>query len=292
MPGSKKFIQKELWYWGFLAPCLIALTLVVFVPFLTGIYYSMTDWNGINEPVFKGLINFHKLAGEDLFWNSLIFTAKFAAALIIIVNLLGLGLAMLVTRLIPGKNLMRTVFYMPNLIGGIILGFIWQFIFVNVFEAMGDAIGVEWLKGWLSTTETGFWGLVIITAWQMVGYVMVIYVAYIESVPADLLEAADIDGITPVQKFIRIIFPLIYPAFTVSLFITLSNAFKLFDQNLTLTRGAPGNTTQMVALNIYQTAYSENKMALGQAKAVVLFVIVAVISIIQVYYNKKKEVEQ
>lgn len=292
MPGSKKFIQKELWYWGFLVPCLIALTLVVFVPFLTGIYYSMTDWNGINEPVFKGLINFHKLAGEDLFWNSLIFTAKFAAALIIIVNLLGLGLAMLVTRLIPGKNLMRTVFYMPNLIGGIILGFIWQFIFVNVFEAIGDAIGVEWLKGWLSTTETGFWGLVIITAWQMVGYVMVIYVAYIESVPADLLEAADIDGITPIQKFIRIIFPLIYPAFTVSLFITLSNAFKLFDQNLTLTRGAPGNTTQMVALNIYQTAYSENKMALGQAKAVVLFVIVAVISIIQVYYNKKKEVEQ
>lgn len=292
MKLNKNSFKKDMWYWLFLAPCLIALFIVVILPFIIGIYYSLTDWNGIDKPIFSGIENYKTMFGDELFWNSMVFTAKFAAVFVVIVNVLGLGLAMLVTRALPGKNIMRTAFYMANLVGGLILGFIWQFIFVNVFDALGDITGFMWLKGWLASTETGFWGLVIITAWQMAGYVMIIYIAYIESVPQDLLEATEIDGANAWQKFKNIVFPLIFPAFTVTMFLALSNSFKLFDQNLSLTRGAPGNTTQMLTLNIYQTAYAENRMALGQAKAVVFFVVIAVISIIQVYYNKKKEVEQ
>lgn len=288
----KRIYHREAWFWIFLAPCLVALMLVVMIPFMIGMYYSLTDWDGITKPEFIGFANYKTLLEDTLFWNSLFFTAKFSAAYVIIVNVLGLCLALLVTKELPIRNFMRTAFYIPNLIGGLILGFIWNFIFIDVFGAIADATGIAFFKGWLSTTGTGFWGLVIITAWQMAGYVMVIYIAFLENVPTEMLEASEVDGATSWQKFSKITMPLIFPAFTVTLFITLSNSFKLFDQNLTLTQGAPGNTTQMIALNIYQTAYQENKMDLGQAKAVLLFLIIAVISIIQIYNSKKKEVEQ
>ena len=176
---------------------------------------------------------------------------------------------------------------MPNLIGGLILGFIWQFIFVNVFNGLGQALNQTWMMGWLSNEKTGFWGLVILTAWQMAGYVMVIYVAGLQNVPPELNEAARIDGASPLQRIRLITFPMVRPAFTVSLFLTLSNSFKLFDQNLALTNGGPGNATQMLALNIYQTAFSCNKMSLAQAKAVIFFVLVAIIALTQVYLTKK-----
>ena len=172
-----------------------------------------------------------------------------------------------------------------------ILGFIWQFIFVNVFNGLGQALNQTWMMGWLSNEKTGFWGLVILTAWQMAGYVMVIYVAGLQNVPPELNEAAKIDGASPLQRIRLITFPMVRPAFTVSLFLTLSNSFKLFDQNLALTNGGPGNATQMLALNIYQTAFSYNKMSLAQAKAVIFFILVAVIALTQVYLTKKGEVE-
>jgi len=292
MNRSKKPKKREMWYWLFLIPSIAALLFVVIIPFLVGIYYSLTNWDGVNPTKFIGFINYKSLIGDQLFWNAIIFTAKYAFVFIIIINIMGLGLAMLVTRVIPGKNLMRTAFYLPNLIGGLILGFIWNFIFVDVFQTIAEKTGIAWFNGWLSTTNTGFWGIVIITAWQMAGYVMIIYIAYIENVPMELIEAAQIDGASPWQQFKNIIFPLIMPAFTINLFITLSNSFKIFDQNLSLTKGAPGNTTQMITLNIYQTAFSQDHMALGQAKAVIMFIIIAVISIAQVYYTKNKEVEQ
>ena len=292
MNSRKISINNEAWYWLFLAPSIIALLVVVLIPFIIGIYYSLTNWDAVNPTVFIGINNFQNLLNDKLFWNTLLFTTKFAIAFVFIMNILGLGLALLVTRTIPGRNFMRTAFYLPNLIGGLILGFIWNFIFIDVFQSIGDALGIEGLKVWLSTTNTGFWGLIIITAWQMAGYVMVIYIAYIESVPVEIIEASQIDGANPWQQFRKIIFPLIFPAFTISLFITLSNSFKLFDQNLSLTRGGPGNTTQMITLNIYQTAFAEQKMAYGQAKAVIMFIIVAVIAILQVYFSKKKEIEQ
>lgn len=288
---GKKLKQNGLFFWLFIAPVVVALFMVVIIPLFYGIYYSFTTWDGINPAEFNGIENYIKLMGDEGFRNALIFTTKFAVVSIILINVLGLGLALLVTQKLKGSNVLRTIFFMPNLIGGLILGFIWQFIFISGFDALGSAIGVEALKGWLSTTRTGFWGLVILTAWQMSGYIMIIYIAHLESIPEDLIEAAQIDGANIVQRFRHIIFPLVAPAFTVSMFLTLSNSFKLYDQNLSLTGGAPFNSTQMVAMNIYNTAFLENKMAYAQSKAVVFFIIVAIISLTQVYYNKKREVE-
>jgi len=288
---NKKLGKNGLFFWLFLAPVLIALIMVVVIPLLYGVYYSFTNWDGINTPVFAGISNYMQLLGDEGFRNALWFTTKFAVVSIVLINAIGLGLALLVTQKLKGSNIMRTVFFMPNLIGGLILGFIWQFVFIQGFDAIGQAVGTEALQGWLSTTRTGFWGLVILTAWQMSGYIMIIYIARLEGIPEDLVEAAQIDGANVFQRFRHIIFPLVAPAFTVSMFLTLSNSFKLYDQNLSLTGGAPYNSTQMVAMNIYNTAFLENKMAYAQSKALVFFIIIAVISLTQVYYNKKREVE-
>lgn len=283
--------KNGLFFWLFLAPVIVALFMVVIVPLFYGIYYSFTNWDGINPAEFVGVKNYIALFSDPEFVNSLWFTTKFAVVSVILINVLGLGLALLVTQNLKGSNILRTIFFMPNLIGGLILGFIWQFVFIQGFEAIGNAVGIEALKGWLSTTNTGFWGLVILTAWQMSGYIMIIYIAHLESIPEDLIEAAQIDGASVFQRFRHIVFPLVAPAFTVSMFLTLSNSFKLYDQNLSLTAGGPFNSTQMVAMNIFNTAFGQNKMAYAQGKAVVLFIIVAAISLTQVYYNKKREVE-
>lgn len=288
---NKKLGKNGLFFWLFLAPVLIALIMVVVIPLLYGVYYSFTNWDGINTPVFAGITNYIQLLGDEGFRNALWFTTKFAVVSVVLINAIGLGLALLVTQKLKGSNLMRTVFFMPNLIGGLILGFIWQFVFIQGFDAVGQAVGTQALQGWLSTTRTGFWGLVILTAWQMSGYIMIIYIAHLEGIPEDLVEAAQIDGANVFQRFRHIIFPLVAPAFTVSMFLTLSNSFKLYDQNLSLTGGAPYNSTQMVAMNIYNTAFLENKMAYAQSKALIFFIIIAVISLTQVYYNKKREVE-
>lgn len=287
-----KYLKKNgMFFWLFLAPVIVALFMVVVIPLFYGIYYSFTNWDGINQPQFIGIKNYIALFSDPEFVNSLWFTTKFAVVSVVLINVLGLGLALLVTQNLKGSNILRTIFFVPNLIGGLILGFIWQFVFIQGFEAIGNAVGIEALKGWLSTTNTGFWGLVILTAWQKSGYIMIIYIAHLESIPEDLIEAAQIDGANVFQRFRHIVFPLVAPAFTVSMFLTLSNSFKLYDQNLSLTAGGPFNSTQMVAMNIFNTAFGQNKMAYAQGKAVVLFIIVAAISLTQVYYNKKREVE-
>ncbi|MBS2970610.1 sugar ABC transporter permease [Metabacillus sp. KIGAM252] len=283
--------NKDVMFWVFLAPVLLALGIVIIVPLIYGVYYSFTDWDGVNEAQFIGMENYLNLFSDKDFLNSLWFTFKFSVATVIIVNLIGLGLAMLVTSYIKSKNLLRTIFFMPNLIGGLILGFIWQFVFTKVFDAIGRATGIEWMQGWLSDSTTGFWGMVILTSWQMAGYIMIIYVAYLENVPQDLLEAAEIDGANSFQRFRSITFPLVAPAFTVSLFLTLSHSFKVYDQNLALTNGGPYNSTQAVSMDIVNTAFQVNQMASAQAKAIIFFIIIAAISLTQVYINKKKEVE-
>ncbi|WP_086349240.1 carbohydrate ABC transporter permease [Candidatus Enterococcus clewellii] len=283
--------QKKTWFYLFAAPVVLALIIVVVIPFLYGVYYSFTNWDAVAKGEFIGLANYQALFSDSGFWSAIGFTVKFAVVSILLINVIGLGLAMLVTSKFKGANLLRTVFFMPNLIGGLILGFIWQFIFINAFGAIGDALGNESLKTWLSTTQTGFWALVIVMCWQMSGYIMVIYISYLQNVDDALLEAADLDGATAWQKFWHVKFPLIMPGFTVSLFMTLSNSFKLYDQNLSLTNGGPYNSTQMVAMNIYNSAFVENKMGYAQSKAVIFFIIVAVISLAQVYLTKRKEVE-
>ncbi|RCW73242.1 carbohydrate ABC transporter permease [Saliterribacillus persicus] len=283
--------NRNLSFWLFLAPALLALTLVVFFPFIYGFIYSFTDWNGLTASKFIGLANYVEVFQDAEFLDAIVFTVLFAVVSIILVNILGLSLALMVTQKIKSNNLLRTVFFMPNLIGGLILGFIWQFIFVSAFSAIGDALGIEALQGWLSTTETGFWGLVILNVWQYAGYIMIIYIAYLQSVPQELLEAAEIDGASAFQRFWKVKFPLVAPAFTISLFLTLSNAFKLYDQNLALTNGGPFGSTQMLAMEIYNTAFSDYEMAYAQSKAVIFFILVAAVALTQVYYNKKREVD-
>ncbi len=283
--------NRSLSFWLFLAPVLVGLGLVVIVPLIYGTYYSFTDWNGLTASQFVGFEHYIKLFQDKAFLNSIWFTIKFSFVTIILLNVIGLGFATLVTQKLKTSNLLRTVFFMPNMIGGLILGFIWQFIFINVFGDIGEALGIEGLQGWLSTTGTGFWGLVILTCWQMAGYIMIIYIAYLQNIPGELIEAAKMDGANSFQRFKNITFPLVAPAFTVSMFLTLSNSFKIYDQNLSLTNGGPYESTQMVAMEIVKTAFSANEMAYGQAKAVVFFIMVAAIALTQVYYNKKREVD-
>jgi len=285
--------NSKLWFFVFVGPVLLAFLLVVIIPTLMGIYYSFTDWDGIvNNASWVGLRNYFDIfeKGGD-FLDSFIFTAKFAATTVLTINIIGFSLALLVTRKAKYNNVMRSVFFMPNLIGGLILGFIWQFVFTNAFNYVGQMLGLDFLQGWLSTTATGFWGLVIVMTWQLSGYMMIIYIAALQNIPKSLIEAAEIDGATSWQKLKGITIPLVAPAFTIGLFLTLSNSFKLFDQNLSLTGGGPFNSTQMLALNIYETAFVFNQFGRAQAKAVIFLVVIAAITLTQIYFSKKREVE-
>ncbi|KOF56567.1 ABC transporter permease [Clostridium sp. DMHC 10] len=281
--------KKNLSFWLFLAPVLIAYIVVQLIPLVSGIYYSFTDWNGIDSDIkWTGLKNYAKAFKDPTFMHSFLFTLKFTVLSLIVLNCIGFGLALLVTRKSKLNNILRTIFFMPNLIGGLILGFIWQFIFIQVFAAIGTATHTKWLLGWLSTSSTGLAGLVIIMAWQMSGYLMVIYISSLQNIPAETLEAAEIDGANAWQKIKNITIPLIRPAFTVSIFLTLSNCFKLYDQNLSLTAGGPANSTEMLAMNIYNTAFQFNLMGVAQAKAVIFFLLVGAVSLTQVYFSKKR----
>ena len=277
----------------FMAPALVAFTLVQLIPTVMGIGYSFTDWNGISKAKhFVGVQNYITILTSDLsFRNAFIFTFLFSVCAVISVNLIGLVLATLVTQRIKGVNFLRGIFFMPNLIGGILLGFTWQFIFVQVFEAIGKKLDILWLRGWLTDQRTGFLGLLIVVTWQLSGYMMMIYIAQLQNIPEDVLEAAELDNAVGWNRMRYIILPLMMPAFTIGLFLSISNAFKLFDQNLSLTGGGPVNSTQMLALNIYTTAFGENRFGLAQAKAVIFMIVVMAISVIQLSITKKREVE-
>lgn len=282
--------NKSISFWIFLSPCIIALFIVLILPLGMGVYYSFTNWNGqvIND--FVGWNNYKNLLKDHQFLYSLWFTAKFSIVSVIGINVIGLAFAVLVTQKLGKLNtIFRTIFFMPNLIGGIILGFIWQFIFLKAFESLADLTGFEFLRGWLSTTETGFWGIVVLFIWQMSGYIMVIYIAFLNNIPGELVEAAAIDGATPWQTFWKIKFPMLAPAFTVSLFLTLSNAFKVYDQNMALTAGGPFSSTEMVAMNIYNTAFKVQQMGYAQAKAIIFLIMISIISVTQIYLTRKRE---
>ncbi len=289
--GDFHMTAKKSWFYLFTAPVVIALFCVVILPLAFGIYYSFTDWDGVTVRGFVGFQNYLAVFKDENFTNSLWFTTKFSVVAILLINVIGLSLALVVARKFKGSNLLRTVFFMPNLIGGLILGFIWQFIFVKAFAGIGEILGIESLKIWLSTTETGFWGLIIVMSWQLSGYIMIIYISYLQGIDESTIEAARLDGANSWQTFWSVKFPLILPGFTVSLFMTLANCFKLYDQNLSLTKGDPYNSTQMVAMNIFNTAFAQNKMGLAQSKAIVFFFIIAIAALTQVYLTKKREVE-
>lgn len=283
--------NEKYFYWAFLLPSILAVSLVIFIPLLYGIYTSFTDSDGYNM-TFTGLENYRRLLSDNQFLSSLWFTIRFAVVSVIGVNVIGLAMALLVTQK-TGRlsNLFRTIFFMPNLVGGIILGFIWQFIFVKAFEGIAQLTGLSAFSGWLADTSTGFWGLVIVFLWQMSGYIMIIYISFLNGIPGDINEAAAIDGANSWQTFWRIKLPMLAPAFTISLFLTLANAFKVYDQNLALTNGAPFGSTEMVAMNIYNTAFFQYQQGYAQAKGIVYLLLVAAVSLTQVYYTRKREVD-
>ncbi len=269
----------------FVLPCLIAFLIAFVIPFIMGLFLSFTEFRTVSDAQFVGFSNYIKAFSEESgFLEALWFTVKFAAVSVITINVFSFFLALLLTRSVPGTKLFRTVFFMPNLIGGIVLGYIWQVILNGVLFNFDYSI--------TSNPTFGFWGLVILMNWQMIGYTMIIYIAGIQNVSSDILEAARVDGAGPFVTLTRVIIPSVMPSITICLFLTITNSFKLFDQNLALTAGAPGGRTQMVALNIYETFYSRNGYeGVGQAKAVMFFIIVAVIALAQLYLTRRKEVE-
>ena len=286
-------LKKSKWgFWLFILPSFLTFTLVVLIPTVQGFYYALTDWNGIgDEPNFVGMQNFITVLQDRGFLRAFVFTTLFAACAVVSVNFIGFALALLVTQKLPFSNLMRGVFFMPNLIGGILLGFTWQFIFVQAFDAVGKALGIAWLQNWLSTPTTAFLGLLIVVTWQLSGYMMIIYIAQIQNIPDSLKEAAQIDGANAWHRLRSIILPLVAPAFTIGLFLSLSNTFKLYDQNLALTGGGPYDSTEMLALNIYNTAFRFSRLGEAQAKAILFLIAVAAVSLTERYWSKKKEME-
>jgi len=278
----------------FIGPALLFFCLIVVVPFLMSIYYSFTEWNGVtSQVVWTGVDNFKRIFLEDEgFRTSFWFTARYTLVAVLLTNTVGFALALLLTQPLKSRNVLRTIFFLPNVIAGLLLGFIWSFIFVKGFAAVGEVTGIGFFQlPWLGTESTAFWGIVIVSIWQNAGYLMVIYISALINIPRELLEAARIDGANRWQMLRSMIIPLTMPAFTVCLFLTISWSFKVFDLNLSLTGGGPFGSTESVALNIYREAFQNNRYGLGTAKALIFFVIVAAVTTMQVLYTKRKEVE-
>lgn len=269
----------------FVLPTLIAFSFAFIIPFVMGVYLSFCKFKTITNAQFVGLGNYIKIFADKDFVNAFGFTLKFSVVSIVTINVFAFILALALTRKIKGTNLFRTVFFMPNLIGGIILGYIWR--------QMINAVLLKYQTTLVANPTYGFWGLIILMNWQMIGYMMIIYVAGLQNVPTDLIEAAEIDGATSLQTLFKVKIPMVMPSITICLFLTVSNSFKLFDQNLALTAGAPSKKTAMLALDIYNTFYGRSGFeGVGQAKAVLFFIVVAVIALGQLVLTRRKEVEQ
>lgn len=288
-------MKRKDWYWDliFVVPTLIVFSLVVLVPFVMGISYSFVSWDGIaaNPKVFVGLSNYVMAMSDDRFIRSAVKTFIFTAVAVVATNALGLVVALLVTSKMKLAGVVRTFYFMPYLIGGLILGYIWKFIFSDGFAIIGKVTGLTSVFfNWLLHPNFALFALVFVSTWQTAGYVMIIYISGIQTIPQDLIEAAEVDGAHGWKMFWRIKFPLIMPAFTVALFMTLSNSFKIFDTNLSLTAGGPNNETELFAMNIYNEIFLNGHYGYGQATAVLFFIIVAVFTLAQVRVTKKREV--
>lgn len=277
----------------FALPGLFCFIAVVVIPFVYGVYLTMTDWNGVSAVKnFVGLKNFGGVMKDAQFWISLLLTFKYVIFVVVIVNVMAFGIAYLLTRGMKGQNFFRAGFFTPNLIGGIVLGYIWQFVFSRVFVNIGESTGWSLFEAsWLSDPTKAFAALVLVSVWQLSGYMILIYVAGFMGLSEDVMEAASIDGASGWVKLKSIIMPLMMSSVTICLFLTLSRAFMVYDVNLSLTAGAPYGTTEMAAMHVYEKAFTSRQFGVGQAEALILFIIVAGISCLQVYLTKRQEVE-
>ena len=269
----------------FALPTFLAFTIGFIAPFILGIYLSFCKFNTVTDAKFIAISNYIDAVKDTVFQHAFVFTTLFAILSIIIINVCAFAIALALTKKLKGTNIFRTFFFMPNLIGGIVLGYIWQLIFNGVLSMYNQAITAsEWY---------GFWGLIILVSWQQIGYMMIIYIAGLQSIPEDVMEAAQIDGASSLRRLFSITIPMMMPSITICTFLSVTNGFKLFDQNLSLTAGEPSKMSEMLALNIFNTFYGRTGWeGVGQAKAVIFFIVVVIIGIIQLQITRGKEVQQ
>ena len=288
--GGSGFMEKAIKRYSpvFVLPTLLAFTIGFIIPFIQGLYLSFCQFTTVNNATFTGLSNYQSALADSSFLSSFKFTVMFAVASIVLINVIAFALALLLTRQLKGTNVFRTIFFMPNLIGGIVLGYIWQILINCILSIVGQPLLAL-------NSSAGYWGLIILMCWQQIGYMMIIYIAGLQNVSDDLIEAAAIDGASPWETLWKVKLPMVMPSITICVFLTLTNSFKLFDQNLALTGGDPNHMTEMMALNIYQTFYARagaQWKGLGQSKAVLFCLLVIVISMIQLKATRSREVQQ
>ncbi|MFY7898001.1 MAG: carbohydrate ABC transporter permease [Candidatus Planktophila sp.] len=268
-------------------------TIVLVVPFVNGLFYTFTDWNGFKTTKLVGFSNYADSFADPKFWSTLKFTALFVVVSLILVNVVAFGLALIVTSKLRSRNILRTFFFVPNLIGGVVLGVIWQFIFNSALVTLANKYDWELFKqSWLQDTNKAFWALIIVTVWQSSGYMMIIYITGLVSIENDVLEASQIDGASPLRTLFSIKIPLMAQAFTIALFLTLRGGFMAYDVNVALTGGGPFRTTELISLHIFQDAFLEGDFGTGQAKAVIMFLVVALAALVQVTVSKRYEVQR
>ena len=283
---AKKFLKFAL------AP-LVIFAVVLVIPFANGLYYTVTDWDGFESTKFVGFSNYTKSFQDPTFWSTLRFTALFVLVSLILVNVVAFGLALIVTSKLRSKNVLRTFFFVPNLIGGVVLGVIWQFIFNSALVSLANKY--DWTlfrESWLQDTAKAFWALVIVTVWQSSGYMMIIYITGLISIENEVIEASQIDGASPLRTLMTIKIPLMAQAFTIAIFLTLRSGFMAYDVNVALTGGGPFRTTELISLHIFQDAFANGNFGTGQSKAVVMFLVVALAALVQVSISKRYEVQR
>jgi raffinose/stachyose/melibiose transport system permease protein len=272
---------------------LVIFTIVLVVPFVTGFYYTFTDWNGFKTTKLVGFTNYVDSFADPKFWSTLRFTTLFVVVSLVLVNVVAFGLALIVTSKLRSRNILRTFFFVPNLVGGVVLGVIWQFIFNSALMSLANKYGWSLFKeSWLQDTNKAFWALIIVTVWQSSGYMMIVYITGLVSIENDVLEASQIDGASPLRTLFSIKIPLMAQAFTIALFLTLRSGFMAYDVNVALTGGGPFRSTELISLHIFQDAFLEGDFGTGQAKAVVMFLVVALAAIVQVTISKRYEVQR
>lgn len=281
-------------YVVFMAPALILFLILCLIPFFQQIWYSFTNWDGIRASAdFVGISNFLKVFKDAKYWTSMWFTLRFTFFVTVFTNVIGFLWAYGLSKNVPFRNFMRAGFYMPKIVGGVILGFVWRFIFQNLFPVLGELTGIAWLsQTWFSTGASSFWAMVIVMSWSMSGYMMIIYLAGLTSISEDYIEAATVDGAKQRHVLFQIVLPLIMHSITQCLFLSIVNCLRVYDLNISLTNGNPFRQSEAVTMNVYQTAFSSNQLGYGSAKALILVAIIALISILQVWYTSRKEVQQ
>ncbi len=284
--ATKKFLK-------FAGIPLAIFSIVLVVPFVNGVYYTFTDWDGFEVNKLVGFSNYKESFQDPTFWSTLRFTALFVVVSLVLVNAVAFGLALIVTSKLRSKNFLRTFFFVPNLVGGVVLGVIWQFIFNSALVSLANKYDWEIFKqSWLQDTNKAFWALIIVTVWQSSGYMMIVYITGLVSIENDVLEASQIDGASPLRTLFTIKIPLMAQAFTIALFLTLRGGFMAYDVNVALTGGGPFRTTELISLHIFQDAFANGNFGTGQSKAVVMFIIVALAALVQVSVSKRYEVQR